>query len=72
MSSQWPDKVGKGLMFISLDVEVLHAVRAEYEARGVDVQDGQWGYQIMEIHDPDGNELYFNYPADYGAPADAA
>ena len=27
LSSQWPDKVGKGLMFISLDVEVLNALR---------------------------------------------
>ncbi len=27
LSSQWPDKVGKGLMFISLDVEVLDALR---------------------------------------------
>lgn len=28
LSSQWPDKVGKGLMFISLDVGVLDALRA--------------------------------------------
>ncbi len=27
LSSQWPDKVGKGLMFISLDVEMLNALR---------------------------------------------
>jgi catechol 2,3-dioxygenase-like lactoylglutathione lyase family enzyme len=31
LSSQWPDKVGKGLMFISLDLSVLHALRAELE-----------------------------------------
>jgi hypothetical protein len=42
LSSQWPDKVGKGLMFISLDVGVLDALRAELEGRGVDVLDGQW------------------------------
>jgi hypothetical protein len=40
LSSQWPDKVGKGLMFISLDVGVLDALRAELEGRGVDVKDG--------------------------------
>jgi catechol 2,3-dioxygenase-like lactoylglutathione lyase family enzyme len=62
LSSQWPDKVGKGLMFISLDVSVLDALRAELEARGVDVKDGQWGYRLMVIADPDGNELYFPYP----------
>ena len=63
LSSQWPDKVGKGLMFISLDVGVLDALRAELEGRGVDVKDGQWGYRLMVVTDPDGNELYFPYPA---------
>jgi catechol 2,3-dioxygenase-like lactoylglutathione lyase family enzyme len=62
LSSQWPDKVGKGLMFISLDVGVLDALRAELEGRGVDVMDGQWGYRLMVIADPDGNQLYFPYP----------
>jgi len=42
LSSRWPDKVGMGLMFISLDVGVLDALRAELEGRGVDVKDGQW------------------------------
>src|SRR5450432_1337175 len=43
LSSQWPDKVGKGLMFISLNAGVLDALRAELEGRGVDVKDGQCG-----------------------------
>ena len=64
LSSQWPEKVGKGLMFISLDVEVLNALRAELEGRGVDVKDGRWGYKLMVIADPDGNELYFPCPAE--------
>ncbi len=63
LSSQWPDKVGKGLMFISLEVGALDALRAELVERGVDVMDGQWGYRLMVIADPDGNELYFPYPA---------
>src|SRR5579859_3086233 len=63
LSSQWPDKVGKGLMFISLDPKVLNALRAELEGRGVEVKDGQWGYRLMVVVDPDGNELYFPYPA---------
>ncbi len=64
LSSQWPDKVGKGLIFISLEPQVLNAVRAEFEGKGVGVRDGYWGYRLMVIVDPDGNELYFNYPAD--------
>lgn len=68
LSSQWPDKVGKGLMFISLEVQVLKALCAELEARGVHLKDGYWGYKLMVIVDPDGNELYFNYPADPAGP----
>jgi catechol 2,3-dioxygenase-like lactoylglutathione lyase family enzyme len=63
LSSQWPDKVGKGLMFISLDAGMLDALRVELEGRGVDVKDGQWGYRLMVVADPDGNELYFPYPS---------
>ena len=62
LSSQWPDKAGNGLIFISLDVGVLNALRADLEARGVVVKDGEWGYRLMVIADPDGNELYFPYP----------
>lgn len=64
LSSQEQDKTGRGRMFISLDVEVLHAVRAELEGRGVMVEDARWGYPLMVVHDPDGNELYFPYAAD--------
>jgi catechol 2,3-dioxygenase-like lactoylglutathione lyase family enzyme len=60
-SPEWPEKVGKSLMFISLDAEVLNALRAELEGRGVDVKDGHWGYRVMVIVDPDGNEFYFPY-----------
>jgi catechol 2,3-dioxygenase-like lactoylglutathione lyase family enzyme len=62
LSSQWPGKVGMGLMFISLDPAVLDALRDELEGRGVDVKDGEWGYRLMVVADPDGNELYFPYP----------
>ena len=51
-------------MFLSLDVGVLNAARAEFEGKGVDVRDGYWAYRLMIVADPDGNELYFNYPAD--------
>jgi catechol 2,3-dioxygenase-like lactoylglutathione lyase family enzyme len=79
LSSQWPEKVGKGLMFISLNVEphsreatvaALDALRAELEAKGAPVKDGSWGYRLLVVDDPDGNQLFFNYPAD--APDQAA
>ena len=58
-------------MFISLNVEpetheaavaALDALRAELEAKGAPVKDGRWGYRLLVVEDPDGNQLYFNYP----------
>ena len=71
LSATWPEKVGKGLIFISLNVEpqtreaataALDAVRAELEARGATVTEGRWGYPLLIVDDPDGNQLFFNYP----------
>jgi len=62
LSSQWPDKVGRALIFVSLEHEVLLALRTELEGKGVDVQEGHWGYRVMVVKDLDGNELYFPYP----------
>ena len=71
LSSHWPEKAGKALMFISLNVEpdtreaqveALDELRAELEAKGVSVKDGSWGYRLLVVDDPDGNQLYFNYP----------
>jgi catechol 2,3-dioxygenase-like lactoylglutathione lyase family enzyme len=73
LASQWPEKIGKGLMFISLNVEpatretgaeAVDALRAELEAKGVAVKDGSWGYRLLVVDDPDGNQLFFNYPAE--------
>ena len=71
LAEQWPEKVGKGLMFISLNVEpetheaavaALDALRAELEGRGVPVKEGRWGYRLLVVEDLDGNQLFFNYP----------
>jgi uncharacterized glyoxalase superfamily protein PhnB len=71
LSQQWPEKVGKALMFISLNVEphshqaavaALDDLRAELEAKGAPVKDGSWGYRLLVVDDPDGNQLFFNYP----------
>ena len=66
-----PEKIGKGVMFISLNVEpetheaataALDALRAELEGRGAPVKEGWWGYRLLVVDDPDGNQLLFNYP----------
>jgi uncharacterized glyoxalase superfamily protein PhnB len=70
LSDHWPEKVGKGLMFISLNVEreaqiaALDALRAELEAKGAPVREGSWGYRLPVVDDPDGNQLFFNYPSE--------
>jgi catechol 2,3-dioxygenase-like lactoylglutathione lyase family enzyme len=72
-SSQWPDKVGKGLMFISLGAdEAVDQLRIEFEGKGVHVEDGYWGYPLLVVRDPDGNELLFNYPDPGPRPAKEA
>src|SRR5229473_2136048 len=71
LADTWPEKIGKGLMFISLNVEpetheaavaALDALRVELEAKGAPVKDGWWGYRLLVVEDPDDNQLYFNYP----------
>ncbi len=75
LANTWPEKIGKALMFISLNVSLndepqsreatvaaLDALRAELEAKGVPVKEGSWGYRLLVVDDPDGNQLFFNYP----------
>jgi catechol 2,3-dioxygenase-like lactoylglutathione lyase family enzyme len=69
LADTWPEKIGKGVMFISLNAENieaevagLDALRAELEAKGVEVKDGSWGYRLLVVDDLDGNQLFFNYP----------
>ena len=78
LADTWPEKIGKGLIFISLNVESLNvepasreaaaaavdALRKELEAKGVPAKDGSWGYQLLVVDDLDGNQLFFNYPAE--------
>jgi catechol 2,3-dioxygenase-like lactoylglutathione lyase family enzyme len=68
LADTWPEKIGKGLMFISLNAEpamqvaALDALRAELEAKSVPVREGSWGYRLLVVDDLDGNQLFFNYP----------
>jgi catechol 2,3-dioxygenase-like lactoylglutathione lyase family enzyme len=68
LADHWPEKIGKGLMFISLNAEpetqvaALDALRSELEAKDVLVKEGSWGYRLLVVDDPDGNQLFFNYP----------
>lgn len=71
LSNNWPERLGKTTIFISLNVEphsheagvaAVDALSAELEAKGVPVKEGWWGYRLLTVEDPDGNQLLFNYP----------
>ena len=58
LAEHWPEKAGKGLLFISLNVEpetseaevaALDALRTELEGRGVAVKDGHWGARTLGV-----------------------
>jgi len=72
-----PEKIGKGVIFISLNVEpptpqaaaaALDALRSELEANSVPVKEGLWGYRLLVVDDLDGNQLLFNYPSEAASP----
>ena len=72
LSSQWPDKVGSALTFVSLDPLDLAALQDEYQRRKVDLREGWWGYRLMIVEDPDGNLLYFPWPQNQESTEDRA
>jgi len=58
LSSQWPERISNAIIFVSLDATDVHIVRAELESKAVAVREGWWGYPLMIVEDPDGNELW--------------
>jgi len=78
LADTWPEKIGKGLIFISVTVEedtreaataALDALRAELDAKGVPVKEGWWGYRLLVVDDPDGKQHFFNYPNETKGPS---
>jgi catechol 2,3-dioxygenase-like lactoylglutathione lyase family enzyme len=66
LNSQQSERIGTGRMFISLDRPTFDALKAEFEQRGAPVEQGWWGYELMVVRDPDGNELFFPEPGEAG------
>jgi catechol 2,3-dioxygenase-like lactoylglutathione lyase family enzyme len=81
LADTWPEKIGKGVIFISLNVEpsthqaavaALDALRAELETKGVPVKEDSWGFRLLVVDDPDGNQLLFNYPNEVASDKNAS
>jgi catechol 2,3-dioxygenase-like lactoylglutathione lyase family enzyme len=52
----------KGRLFIELTPEGLAALRLEFAERAVPTRETWWGYDTLQVDDPDGNELLFPRP----------
>ena len=51
-------------LFVSLTREGLAELRREIAERSVPTQQAWWGYDVIRIADPDGNELLFPLPSE--------
>ena len=52
----------RGRLFIELTAEGLEALRRVLVERSVPTAETWWGYDTLQVDDPDGNELYFPRP----------
>jgi catechol 2,3-dioxygenase-like lactoylglutathione lyase family enzyme len=52
----------KGRLFIELTAEGLANLRREMVERAVPTKQTWWGYDTIQVDDPDGNELLFPHP----------
>lgn len=67
VSSQRPPKNGMGMLFVELLPADFAALPGMLTGNGVAFTRGHWGYPVIIVDDPDGNQLYFPDPADPGA-----
>jgi len=49
----------KGRLFVELNRDGIDELRREISERSVPTQKAWWGYDVIRIADPDGNELFF-------------
>lgn len=52
----------RGRLFIELTSEALDDLRRELANRSVPTKQTWWGYDTLQVDDPDGNELLFPEP----------
>jgi catechol 2,3-dioxygenase-like lactoylglutathione lyase family enzyme len=66
---QHPTRRDKGRLFVELSVDELAQLRRELAERSVPTKETWWGYDSIQIDDPDGNELLFPIEGNSGATA---
>ncbi|MEO7086162.1 MAG: glyoxalase superfamily protein [Gemmatimonadaceae bacterium] len=55
------DRRDKSRLFVELTPDGVAELRREIEQRSVPSKIGRWGYDVIQIVDPDGNELFFPF-----------
>jgi catechol 2,3-dioxygenase-like lactoylglutathione lyase family enzyme len=66
VSSQRATKIGMGMLFVELTSADFAALPGMLARNGVASTKGRWGYPVIIVDDPDGNQLYFPDPDDSG------
>lgn len=54
-----PDRRDRGRLFVSLTQDGIAELRCEIIERSIPSRKSWWGYDVIQIDDPDGNELLF-------------
>jgi catechol 2,3-dioxygenase-like lactoylglutathione lyase family enzyme len=54
-----PVRKDRGRLFLELNRDGIDELRREIRERSVPTQQASWGYDVIRIADPDGNELFF-------------
>jgi catechol 2,3-dioxygenase-like lactoylglutathione lyase family enzyme len=62
-----PTRRDKARLFVELNVDELTDLRRELVERSVPSKETWWGYDSIQIDDPDGNELFFPIEGNSGA-----
>ena len=62
LTPQWPERTGQNVLFVSLDPDAYEAAKGDFTARDAPMKKGWWGYDLIIVADPDGNELWFPSP----------
>lgn len=55
-------RAGSGRVFLSLDDDQVTALREDLAKNEVTSRNTRWGMPIIEVLDPDRNELFFSLP----------
>ncbi len=66
---QHPTRRDKARLFVELNVPELRELRRELVERSVPTTEIWWGYDSIQIDDPDGNELVFPIEGNSDAPS---